>query len=101
MKPDEIKSLILNAYKEAGNSIDLQVSGLTYTILTDEKGNALDVDLKGTEIKIKKNKTYNVGINSYIASSYKFTHKDPGISLFITLHKLWINHIIDPKKDIF
>ncbi|HLN52198.1 MAG TPA: bifunctional UDP-sugar hydrolase/5'-nucleotidase [Lentimicrobium sp.] len=99
MKADEIKSLILNAYKEAGNEIDLQASGMVYTILSDKEGTALDVQMKTTKGgKIRKNKSYNVGINSYIASSYKFNHKDPGRSLFKTTAQTLIDFINNQKE---
>lgn len=99
MKPAEIKSLILNAYKEAGNDIDLQVSGMEYTIITDETGKAKDVQMlsaKGEKLRV--NKHYNVGVNSYIASSYKFDHKDQGRSLFKTTAQTLIDYIISQRQ---
>lgn len=100
MSPKEIKSLILNAYIQAGNSIDLQVSGLTYTVITDQNNKAGNVELKWPDgKKVKKCKKINVGLNSYIASSYKFDHKDPGKSLYITTAETLINYI-KSQKDI-
>lgn len=99
MKAREIKSLIMNAYKDANNDIDLQVSGLTYTIITDNNKNAVDVDMRlPNGRKISKCRQYNVGLNSYIASSYKFEHKDPGKSLFITTAQTLINYLTDKKE---
>ncbi len=99
MKASEIKSLILNAYKDANNDIDLQVSGLTYTIITDNSKNAVDVDMRLPDgRKIKKCRQYNVGLSSYIASSYSFEHKDPGKSLFITTAQTLINYITNKKE---
>lgn len=84
MTPAEIRSLIINDYNR-GKRADLQVSGLTVTItagedllvkelkLSDTKGNPLD-----------ENKSYTVAMNSFMASSYKFDHQDPGTSLGIT-----------------
>lgn len=98
MTSEEIKSLILNSYEKGENSIDLQVSGLTYTIIVDENKKATDVTIKlDSGKKLKKNKQYNVGINSYIASSYKFDHKDQGKSLYITTAQALINYITDKK----
>lgn len=99
MTPKEIKSLIFNAYKDAGDEIDLQVSGLTYTI-NSHKGYSLNsVELKWPNgKKIKQCKKINVGLNSYIASSYKFDHKDSGRSLFVTTAETLINYIKDKPE---
>jgi 5'-nucleotidase / UDP-sugar diphosphatase len=98
MSAEEIKSLILNSYEKGENSVDLQVSGLTYTIITDENKKAKDVTIKlGSGKKLKKNKHYNVGINSYIASSYKFDHRDPGKSLYMTTAQALIQFITEKK----
>lgn len=96
MTSAEIGSLIANSIIKAGFDIDLQVSGLTYTA---------DVSLRKIKVKmrlangkkLKSNKLYNVGLNSYIASSYTFTHKDPGRSLFITSAQTLINYISTKK----
>lgn len=95
----EIKSLIAGAYEKAGNSIDLQVSGLTYTVVTGKNGNLKRVDLRlPNGRKICNSKTFVTGLNSYIASSYTFDHHDPGKSLFITTAQVLINYITDQKE---
>lgn len=94
----EIKSLILNSYEKGENSVDLQVSGMTYTIILNDNKTAKDVIMKlDSGKKLKRNKLYNVGINSYIASSYKFDHKDSGKSLFTTTAQVLIKYITDMK----
>ncbi len=99
LKPSEIKSLILNAYSDAGNEPDLQVSGLEYTIITDLQGKAVELKMKTSNgTKLRNNKKYTVGMNSYIASSYKFQHKDPGKSLFVTTAQTLIDFIINQKQ---
>lgn len=91
---EEMKSLIINSYIKAENSIDLQVSGLTYTILKGSDNKVKDVVMKlDNGKKVKKSGVYNVAMNSYIASSYKFDHKDPGQSLFMTTAEALINYI--------
>lgn len=94
----EIKSLILNSYEKGENNVDLQVSGMTYTITTDKDNKVKDVFIKLESGKrLKKDKHYNVGINSYIASSYKFDHTDPGKSLYTTTAQVLIKYITDKK----
>lgn len=72
MKPSDIRTLLRNSYQKGSKSIDLIPSGLRYAIhvsnnqitsivLTDEEGRPLE-----------ENKTYKVGMNSYIAYSYHF-----------------------------
>lgn len=100
MKPSEIKSLIINSYYQSDSSIDLQVSGMTYTIIRKSGTNSIDVEMKlADDRKLKKNKSYNVGLSSYIASSYKFDRNDSGKSLFITTAQALIN-FIEKKKTV-
>lgn len=99
MRSDEIKSLIINAYKDSDNSIDLQVAGMKYTIITDEDGVAMDVIMETSKGKSLKNKKhYRVAVNSYIASSYKFDHKDQGRSLFKTTAQTLIDFLTIKKE---
>lgn len=80
MDTSEIKELIKNDY-EGHRGIDIIPSGLTYRITRDlnKKVHKVELfDLNG--YPIDEGKTFRVGINNYIASSYKFTHKDPGRS---------------------
>lgn len=95
----EIKSLILNSFKESGKSLDLYVSGMTYTVITDKDGNGIDVDMrlnKGKKVKDKQ--VIPVAMNSYIASSYKFDHADAGKSLFITTAQAMIKYLKEKKE---
>lgn len=99
LSAEEIRSLILNSFEKAENDIDLQVSGLTYTVIKDSQNKAKDIIIKlANGKKLRKGKVYNVGINSYIASSYKFDHKDPGRSLYVTTAQALINYIRDNKE---
>jgi len=94
----EIKSLIANSYQRSENSIDLQVSGMTYTIVTDSEKKIRGIEVKlSSGKKVKDTKRYKVGMNSYIASSYKFDHKDSGRSLYRTTADVLIQYISDKK----
>jgi len=84
MSSAEIRSLIRYSFNRHDN-IDLIMGGGSYTvrinkedklqdiIIRDQSGNALHPD-----------STYSVGLNSYVASSYQFDHKDEGKSLYVT-----------------
>lgn len=78
MTTREIASLICNAFNW-GNKLDLEVSGITYTVLTDQSGGCAGVKLFDDDGSIlDPEKTYKVALNSYMASTYTFDHEDPG-----------------------
>ena len=76
----ELKELIMNKFNDTTNpkeshSRDLLPSGLTYTVITDEKGDAVDVifDYKIYPAKEK----YSVVLADYIYTAYNFTRPLP------------------------
>lgn len=90
---DEIKSLIVHSYNRE-KELDLQVSGATYTVITNKDGLAIGAILRLPDGSIPEgSKIFNTGISSYIASSYTFDHKDEGTSLFIITAQSLINFI--------
>jgi 2',3'-cyclic-nucleotide 2'-phosphodiesterase (5'-nucleotidase family) len=98
MNRDEIKSLICNAYNRK-KQIDLEVSGMTYTVLTDKDRNCSDVKLTDMSGRpLAADKTYSVGLNSYIAASYSFDHTDPGTSTAITSSGILIDYLKEMKR---
>jgi 5'-nucleotidase len=93
MAPAEIKSLIKFSY-EKRQGLDLLVSGIEYTVLRTAEYEVKDVELKDTVGKlIDEGKTYKVGMNNYIASSYKFAHHDPGKSLQTIVAQTLIDYL--------
>lgn len=93
MNASEIKSLIASSYNRE-KSLDLQVSGMTYSLLTDSAKVLKDVqmlDRSGKELDPVKE--YNVGINSYLVSSYRFEHRDAGESLYTTTAQTLIDFL--------
>lgn len=99
MTPAEIKSLIKYAYQNKGG-LDLKVSGIEYTVLFQVEpapGNrriVKDVELRDMAGQLlDESKTYKVGINDYLAGSYKFDHGDPGKALKTILAPLLIEYL--------
>lgn len=85
MTPAEIRSLIRGSF-EKRREIDLQVSGLSYVVLTDAARQIKDIKLSNPDgSPLVEGRTYKVGLSSYIASSYSFKHADPGRSLQTTV----------------
>jgi len=98
MTYDEIKSLICNAYNRE-KSLDLVPSGMTYTVTVNPEGFCSDIEMKDKTGKIlDAAKTYTVGINSYIAASYKFSHSDPGTTNYNTSAQTLLDYLNDVKK---
>ena len=95
---DEIKSLIVHAYNRE-KKLDLQVSGATYTAITNDEGLAIDAILRMPDGSIPEaSRIFNTGVSSYIASSYSFNHADEGNSLFIITAQSLINYILENKE---
>lgn len=94
----EIASLICNAFN-IDKSIDLQVSGLNYTVTTTAEGKCGSVEIidnSGNPLDPRKN--YSVAVNSYVAASYRFDHHDPGITASQTTVQVLIDYLSDVKK---
>ncbi|HLP47793.1 MAG TPA: bifunctional UDP-sugar hydrolase/5'-nucleotidase [Candidatus Kapabacteria bacterium] len=99
MTPAEIKSLIEYSYRKQ-DKFDLKVSGIEYTVLVqaDSEPGKPSI-IKGIELRdeagnlLSENKSYKVGINDYIASAYKFTHRDPGKALKTLIAPLLIDYL--------
>lgn len=94
----EIRSLICNAYNREMR-IDLAASGMTYTVLIDPSGVCQDVIMhteKGVPVDLKKK--YTVTLNSYIASTYRFDHQDPGKSASVLTEQVLIDYLHKAKK---
>lgn len=93
MNASEIKSLISSAYNRE-KSLDLQVSGMTYTLHVDSAKVIQDVVMLEKSGKpLDPSKDYSVGINSYMASSYRFDHRDAGVSLYTTTAQTLIDFL--------
>jgi 5'-nucleotidase / UDP-sugar diphosphatase len=98
MTYDEIKSLICNSFNRE-KSIDLAPSGMSYTVIVNSDGLCSDVEMKDKSGNLLEvNKTYTVGLNSYIAASYKFNHQDPGTTNYNTTAQMLLDYLGDVKK---
>lgn len=70
----QIKSLIEFSYLNKGQSL-LQVSGLKYTVIANNKGKLKNILISDYNNNLlEDSKTFKVGLNSYIASTYKFRY---------------------------
>lgn len=84
MTPAEIRGLLKTA-SEKRQGIDLQVSGMTYIVRADPGGQIQEIRLSNPDgSPLAEDRTYKVGLSSYVASFYDFAHQDPGRSLQTT-----------------
>ncbi len=98
MTLDEIKSLICNAYNRE-KQIDLVPSGMTYTITVNSEGLCTGLEMMDMEGKpLDASRSYTVGLNSYIAASYKFDHTDPGVTNYNTSAQTLLDYLGDIKN---
>lgn len=86
MTLDELKGLIKSSF-ENSQKFDMKISGAYYTLKVhketingEEKERVDEVIIHDPSGKPLENRTYKVGMNSYIASSYDFQHQDEGQS---------------------
>ena len=90
---DEISSLICYAYN-IEKHIDLAVSGMKYTVVTDATGRCASVEMTDNSgHPLNTSTTYTVAMNDYISSSYIFQHKETGIQTGITTEHVLINYL--------
>jgi 5'-nucleotidase len=80
----EIRSLMLAAFPLDDKS-PVYPSGIRTELTLNEKGDLADVilfDESGSQLAMDK--TYSVAMNSYMTQVYRYSHTDPGQSLFIS-----------------
>ena len=94
----EITSLICNAFN-LEKTIDLMVSGLKYTVTSNPDGTCGSVEITDKEGKpLNPSKDYLVAMNSYMAASYRFDHRDPGTTASSTSVQILIEYLGSVKN---
>ncbi len=88
----EIRSLIVNSFNMR-KQIDLEVSGMHYTVVTDTEGKAVDVMMMDAGGRNLPDRSYTVVLNSFVASAYTFDHADPGETRLQTSEQALIEYL--------
>ena len=89
----EIRGLIAASFA-TGGEIDLQVSGISYVVRSDGAGRIKEILLRAADgTPLAEDRKFQVGISSYVASSYPFAHQDPGRSLQSTTADALIRYL--------
>lgn len=95
MTADDIRSLIRNDFDDHGPT-DLKVAGLMYEVQINPNNEVEDVKLYnylGEELS--EEKTYQVALNAYIASSYDFTARNDGENTQVRVNDAIVTYLED------
>ncbi len=99
MNAKEIESLICYAYN-LEKVLDLQVSGMNYTVFTDKNGKCSRIEMKyylpgrpQVLNDLDPAKEYKVGMNGYMAAAYIFQHRENGITSAETTSDMLIQYL--------
>lgn len=94
----EMRNLFLAAF-ELDDFLPIYPSGMTTRYLLNSDGSLKNVELFTSDGKpLDMDKTYSVVMNDYMASSYKYEHKDPGQGLFRTSAEATIDYLKNLKN---
>ncbi len=97
MTAAEIRGLIQYDY-ERRKETDLQVSGIDFTVKRTGDHRVKAVEIKTREGgQLAEDKTYRVGMNNFMVTSYKFPHQDPGTSSEMKIADIMVQHL---KKGV-
>lgn len=94
----EIKAMLTSAF-QIDEFAPIYPSGMKSRYTLADDGNAKDIQLftsDGTPLDMTK--TYTVAMNSYMASVYKYEHKDPGTGLFLPTAESMIEYLRGLKR---
>ena len=94
----EIRNLFLSAF-EIDEYLPIYPSGMTTRYLLNTDGSLKDVELFTTDGELfEMDKMYTVVMNDYMASTYKYDHKDPGQGLFRPTAETTIDYLKELKN---
>ncbi len=93
MTPDDIRSLLAFSYLRH-NQVDLQPGGLHYTITVGPDGEIEDVELAHPDdTPLQEDSVYEVGLSSYVASTYEFSSQGEGFNTYRRHNDLIVEYV--------
>lgn len=96
MTGEQLEHFIMESYKKNGR-FPSYVSGMTYTVKTDNERYPKSVEIKLDKGRFSKDATYKVAINSYMASTVRFESLDDGESQYMTSEEMLIKYLKNKK----
>ena len=97
MTGEQLEDFMMHSFMANGDMPSF-VSGMTYTVNTDAKGKPKSVKIKPDQGRYSKKNTYQVAINSYMASTVRFESVDEGQSQYTTSEEMVIQYLREQKK---
>ena len=97
MTGKQLERFIMESFKKNGRHPSY-VSGMTYTVKTDEEGYPKSVDIRPDKGKFSPDATYKVAMNSFMASTVRFESIDDGESMFMTSEEMTIEYLKSKKN---
>lgn len=98
MTGKQLESFIMESYKKNGRHPSY-VSGMTYTVKTDDEGYPKSVVIKPDHGRYSSDAIFKVAMNSYMASTVRFESLNDGESMFMTSEEMTIQYL-KTKKTI-
>lgn len=93
LTPAQLRDLLAGSYQTASKRADLLPSGLCYTLHTHD-GHLTAITMTDMDGRpLDENRTYRVGMNSYVAASYAFDHSNLVLTTAETSEDLIIRHL--------
>ena len=96
MTGSQLEQFIMESYKRNGRNLSF-VSGMTYTIETDDNLYPKSVEIKPDKGRFSKDAVYKVAMNSYMAETVRFESLDDGVSHFMTSEEMVIEYLKSQK----
>lgn len=92
----QLERFIMETYKKNGR-YPSYVSGMTYTVKTDEDRYPKSVEIKPDKGGFSEDATYKVAMNSYMASTVRFESVDDGESMYMSSEEMTIQYLKTKK----
>ena len=92
----QIERFIMESFKKNGR-YPSYVSGMTYTVFTDQDNYPKSVSIKPDKGGYSKDAVYKVAMNSYMASTVRFESVDDGQSQYMTSEEMVIQYLRKQK----
>ena len=96
MTGEQLEKFIMESYKKHGR-FPSYVSGMTYTVKTDDESYPKSVEIKLDKGRFSKDAVYKVAMNSYMASTVRFESLDDGVSQFMSSEEMTIKYLKTKK----
>lgn len=96
MSGAQLEDFMMHSFMANGDTPSF-VSGMTYRVITDNRGKPKSVEITPDRGRYSKKATYRVAFNSFMASTVRFESLDEGQSQFTTSEEMVIQYLREQK----